>query len=458
MNDHAYETTEKTPPQVLMTVGVEGELSKPVGQTTSAYRKFREMRRDPTIALARALSVSPILMSHWSIESNPGASEDAKAFISRIMLPMRMHVLRTAMFGCVDFGWQPYEKVFKVNEQAEVVLVKLKPLLQDVTDILVCKDTGDFRGVRQCSALNPNADETVELSTEESIVLSIDVEGTNWYGDALMRVAEKPYDQAVEVEKSAGRYDRKIAGAHWVVYYPAGTSKVDGADLDNSEVARRILSRLESSGSIAVPRSVSEVMDTMTANAALSEATQWKIELISAQGGSTPFIDRFKYIDALKARAFGLPERAVLEGQFGTKAEAEAHADFAVTNMELRHRFIVQQLNEGVVNQLLRLNYGRELVDTIYIEPAPIADLALMFLRALYTKILESPEGFMLEVNKIDMEALKDKLEVPVRPESDVSATDSDVAAINDIIKRVIGAGVPQDQITAPPAPPAPGF
>lgn len=448
---------ELTPPQVFMTIGEQGELSRPQGLTASAYAKHRQMRRDPTIALARALSVAPILASSWSVESEPGAPVEMKAFISKCVMPHRMNFIRTAMFGCADFGWQSYEKVIDLNADGQIILKKLKPLLHDVTEILVDAETGEFVGIMQDPIYtHRHATQKIYLAAEECLLVSIDVEGTNWYGEPLMKTAEGPYDQAVEVTKAAGRYDRKIAGAHWVVYYPLGVSKVDGTDMDNAEVAKRILARLEASGSIAVPRSIQEIVDVLSAQAATAEATQWKIELLNSAGGQTPFIERLKYLDALKMRAFGMPERSALEGQFGTKAEAESHGDFAITNMELRHQIIVQAFNEGVTNQLLRLNYGHAAMGQVYVQPAPIADRALAFVREVYKSILSDPNGFLTEVNKIDLEALKDKLSIPVRPESDISAADPEVQAITNIINQVIGQAPPQ-VIEQAPQPAGPG-
>jgi hypothetical protein len=104
-------------------------------------------------------------------------------------------------------------------------------------------------------------------------------------------------------------------------------------------------------------------------------------------------------------RAFRLPERAILEGQFGTKAEAEAHADFAITNMELNHLLMVQQYNWHLVNQILRINYGPGTDGLVEIKVAPLTDTAMIFLRALYEKFLASPEGFAQETSLLDFDS-----------------------------------------------------
>ena len=61
----------------------------------------------------------------------------------------------------------------------------------------------------------------------------------------------------------------------------------------------------------------------MSGNSFAGSLMWWnEIELLSDSGkGQQPFTDRQKYLDILKVRAFGFPERSILEGQFGTKAD-----------------------------------------------------------------------------------------------------------------------------------------
>lgn len=371
------------------------------------YAKWRQMRRDPTIALARQLCIAPVLAAPWSVEHTEDAFDGAVDMVQASMMPLRTHIVRTGLLGCVDFGWQGYEKLFAIDDSGQVYLRKLKPLLQDYTYILVEEDTGAYAGLRQ------TLPQELDLKTDETLLLNIDVEGTDWYGQSLMEIAEDPYDRWEDVDDAAGRYDKKIAGTHWVVHYPAGTSNYDGVEKDNYEIARDLLQALESSGGIVVPRQLERITDDL--NRDVPDA--WKIELITDSGaGSTAYENRQKYLDALKVRAFGLPERAILEGQFGTKAEAEAHADLAILNMELRHAVLCQQVNWHAVNQLLRLNYGKGTDDSVYIEPAPIADLALQFLRQLFTTITTQPDGLMQILDGVDMEALYDRLGIPIIP------------------------------------------
>ena len=151
-----------------------------------SYKTYREMRLDPTLSLARQLVLAPVLLAQWSFESRDGAPPEAAAFIEKQIRPIRIHLLRTAMLGCIDFGWQPYEKVYSYDGQ-RYTLQKLKPLLQDLTDILVDQETGAYIGLRQRTT---SKETTLEVA--ETFLVSLDVEGTDWYGQPVMEVARKP--------------------------------------------------------------------------------------------------------------------------------------------------------------------------------------------------------------------------------------------------------------------------
>jgi len=397
---------EQTAPQ---TVGYRTNFGRELAKTrtTSWHTKVRAMRLQPTIALARKMIIAPALAAAWSVETTPEAPDGAKDLIEDVFIPARLRLLETAMLGTIDFGWQPFEKVFMVNADKKIVISKFKPLLQDLTDILVRSDTGAFDGLR-----NDRGDGSyTDLSLGDSLLFSINVEGTDWYGNPDMKNLEASYDQWTDVNAAANRYDKKVAGSNWVVHYPIGYSLLNGVRTANDLIADQLLSALEASSTIKVPRYVEQFSESLDDDA----RDAWKIELIT-DGGSVnaAFIDRQGYLDKLFIRGIGLPERSVLEGQFGTKAEAEAHGDFGVTNIELRHTGLVQDINWHAVNQLLRLNYGVEYENTVFLSPAPLSDPARAFLKEIFAQILATPEGIIDILDNLDLKAFSKQLNLPL--------------------------------------------
>ena len=337
-----YEKKERTAAQLY---GAYGELSdyELTNKYEHLYKTYRDMISDPTIAFARMLCVAPLVTAGWSYEEKEGAPAGAKECVEHCLSPWRIDICKAALEGYIDYGWVGFEMVYDVKD-GKAFLSKVKPLLQAQTWILVCTKTGEYLGLRQYNYRNEN----VDLGIYDSLHVAIDVEGTNWYGRPLLENARAIAKQWDQVNASANKYDTKVAGASWVVYYPVGESPYNGQlKVDNYQIAMDFLGALQANGRLAVPMTIAKWQTDMNVS---DENAGWKIELISDKGaGTVGFVERQKYLDALKVRAFGMPERAVLEGQYGTKADATAHADFAITVFEIRHQIIVQQIGRAHV-------------------------------------------------------------------------------------------------------------
>lgn len=393
-----------TSPQVTYIISSDELLKQSTSGVT--YDTYRELRKDPTVSLARQLLIATVLSGAWSIEADEDVADDVIEFIKRTMLPLRDSLMEQTMANLIDFGWVSFEKVFELKNN-QLSLRMLKCLLPDITSILIDKDTGSFEGVRQW----PRTGYNVDLSPKKCLYIGFRVEGTYWYGNSLLEVVRATVDKWVQAEQSAANYDKKVAGSHFVVYYPPGKSIVNGVETDNYQVAVQLLTALENSGAITVPRTLVEYVDQLNA----TNAEQgWKVDVLSDTGSRQPaFVDRLKYLDALKVRAMMLPERAIIEGEFGTKAEASVHGDLALTNISLMDQMITTRINEQVVDQLLAYNYGEEYVGKVWLSPAPLVDEQAMFLKDLYKLILTNPQTFADEIASIDTDSIKDRLNIP---------------------------------------------
>lgn len=367
-----------------------------------SYETYRTMRTDPTLALARALSVAPIAAASWGVESDEDIDDDRRQFISDVVMPLRHQIVGPAMYGGIDFGWQAFEKVFSVKD-GKIVVEVIKPLLQDISYILIDPGSGTFAGISQ----DPN----IMIPVDNSLLISFRVEGTQWYGQSLLENARAAYNEWVEANAGAALYDKKIAGSRIVVHYPPGQSEVDGVMKDNGEVARDFLRALEGAGSIAIPTTVAAYVDQLSKDTV--ELFQWKVDILTDGGNKqAAFTPRLQYLDVQKVRALLMPERAILEGQFGTKAEAGVHADLALTNASLVHEMITRTVNTNLVDQLLVLNWGSEAKGTVRIVAAPLADEKLAFLRDVYKEVINDVGSTSIE--KIDIDAVMEQLGVPV--------------------------------------------
>jgi hypothetical protein len=380
--------------------------------TTADYirpRDIRAMRRDPTIRIARMMVRAPIVSTLWSVEKDTKELQYIADFVAAEVLPLRFKFLETVTRGVIDHGWQPYEKFFQYK--SGYYHIDLKPLLQEITEILIDEDTGEFLGFK-----NGDSAKEVEIGPARAVLINIEMEGDNYYGESYLASAKQAYDNAVKISRAAEIYDRKVAGAHWIITYPDGESMYNGVKTRNQEIATDLIRVLENSGSFAIPKGVNDIIEGL--NTSMAYASQWTIDLKEASGSGANFGERLARCDVEKVRAFGLPERAILEGQFGTKAEADSHGDFAITAIEWLHTTIIAQFNEQVVDSIVRINFGQEYVGKVYVRQEPLNDESRSFLRELYKLLLATPEGSLNEVSTLDIAAIRDRLGVPYTEET----------------------------------------
>lgn len=388
---------ELTGPQIV----TQQQLLRSNATDKLTYQVLRKMRRDPTIALVRFMFFAGIYASAWSYEKMSSSVPDSYVeFVKRVFKPLRRHFLATSALGCFDFGWQPYEKIIVPDlKSTSQVLTKLKPLLQDVTLLTTDKDTGAFTGFTQNNAT---------ITLDKALLCAFDVEGTTWEGNSTLANSKSTWDATQALNEVAKRYDEKAAGAHWVVRYPQGSSPYNGVETPNDTIAQAILKSLQASGMVAIPIGLNAFQGLPT-----DAKGGWDIELVTASSSAVDFNARMEYLDRLKARASGFPERAVLEGHFGTKAEASAHQDFVITLIEYRHACLLETLNWHCVNQLLTLNFGEDAENAVAIVPSPLSEESKGLLQTVYDKILSSPEGMMNELDALDISAIAEALGLP---------------------------------------------
>ena len=387
-----------------------------------SYQETLLIRTDPTVKLVKTLVIAPAVLAGWSVDADDSLDPAITEAVKNTFVPMHTHVMQTALIGNMEFGFTPYEKVYEYDEFTKrLELRKLKPLLQPVTNILVDKH-GRFQGLRNYIQVDPNTSEQyVDLELEDCLLLYQNVEGTNWYGEADYVATKRVCDKYEVVENAADRYDAKVTGTHWVVYYPANQkTQYKGTLTDNYDIAVDILNQIESSGKMVIPVFITQMISDMER---MNDAqdTGWRIEMIESSGsGNTQMIERMEYLDKLKVRSLGFPERSVLEGQHGTLAEAEVHGDMATMTINTRRIDITLAVNWHCVNQYLRLNWGREYENKVRLVPNPIGDISAKFLQNLYNTLVAGSQLSVDLQRRIDTPELSRRLKVPIYTETEL--------------------------------------
>lgn len=369
---------------------------------------YLSLLRDPTIALARCLMVSPITLVPITLRVDPDAPDGAEELIQEQIIGRKDTWMKLALEGCIDFGWAAFENVYEYNKETQCVeLKKQKQLLHEITYLRANPYTGDFAGIMQDNIITGRR---VYLDQNKVQLYNFDQRGSNWYGNSILDNALLPSKRWYELEGMAFGYMRKIAGAHWVIKYPVGSTNCNGIEKDNSAIAQELLKNLEANGAIAIPQDLESYRYPQESG----QNQSWVVENISDNGASSAsYAETCRYYDILKVRAMMLPERMILEGQFGTLAEAVAHSEAAVAGMEMRYRGIVRDMDVQTKQQLLALNFGEKYRDCVKLIPAEITRDDKAFMKELYTALLNNADVGHVIASGVDTEQLQQLLAVP---------------------------------------------
>lgn len=370
----------------------------------SWYNTLKTLKKHPTIKIARFMSVAPAVVSKWTTEGD--ADDEVHDHIAKHFLPHQTSIVTDAMLGMMDWGWMAFERVLTDDQ----IFHALKPMMHIMTTLLVDVENGNLIGFMQEET---QFHKEVELYEPDAVIFHQNVEGQEWYGHSDMESAQIGYNSWNDAETVAKKYDQKTAGAHWVVKYPLGQSLYNGTEKDNGEIAQEILNSLTANGNIAIPQDAARFLDLQTQGAS-KDQNSWSIELMESTSSTSTSLDqRLRYCDMMMVRGFCMPERTLTEGRHGTKAEAETHADVAMTYIEMKRDHVIERLNKTVIKDEVINHFGPDQADLIKLVPEPLNADQRQFLREVYSQILGSPEGFMAQLDDIDIDALRDQAGIP---------------------------------------------
>lgn len=367
------------------------------------YKNYRLMRSNPTIALARAVFHAPIKAAKWSFQKGDTATDDMLTFIKDMLDPMRAWIMHNLLFG-MDYGHTDCEKVFEVVD-GKVVLNKLKPLRVERTDVLI-DPHGGFAGVKQ---------EKIVLPSEKVLHWTYDIEAGDFNGRSWFENCRPEWSAWKETRERLGKYTQKVAGTTVVCRYPQGDAKGESGDTKpNKEHAESVLAGLSRSMAVAIPMRIYKWAQVLLRSGVdITKLVEWQFDLLEPKTAhGADFISTLQHMERQLSRALLVPERAILEGVHGTKAEAGEHGDIFLTIAQEVLDGIIRHLNWYVVDQLLVLNWGEAARGLVWIEPEPLEDQAKAFLRQLLKQII-SPQTVDVFLDNWDMDAVMEMLGQP---------------------------------------------
>ena len=411
--------------------------------TGGDFAVYRAMRMNPTIALAREFARMPIEAATitFTNPSDKTVPDVQTKFIESVLKKQWPTFIYNALYA-LDYGFKPFEKIYeieRVNGVVRVVLKRLKPLRVDDTKIRVDKDTGRFEGVRNKS---------VDLGPEKCFVYTNDGEDDDCYGrsrhENIRKHAWKPW---METSFRLSQYITKAAGVIPMVRYTNGKYKdASGAKQDAHVLAQDILQNLGSAKGILFPMMIApwaeDLLADGKANAAdIDKLLSFQIDFLEVPPGhGTEMLDNLAHKEKLLARGWLVPERSIMEGHFGTKAEAGVHGNISIRVSQAVLNRIIVAFNERIVDPLLVLNYGPESAGNVIAEAQRLDDDTEQFIRDMIEKVLTQPSNIDLLMRLVD---LNNAVEQTGLPQMETGSTFDD----SELIKQGERINMRSDEI-----------
>lgn len=369
------------------------------------YATYREMRTDPTIALARAAGTAAIKAADYSVQADPEAPPQAVQLIEDAAAVLWGDYIRDALFGR-DYGWAPFEKLW-ANRDGAFTIERLKPLRVDDTKVMV-DGHGNVCGLRMPEEKN--------LWLDKSMLYTYDPECGNPYGRSIYEnIRAKAWDPWTNYQQQLTMIAKRAAGTIPLIRFPAGKHKATGTDY--ADIAKSTLDLLSSSRGVAFPWEYQDwAGDLLRKGVDPTKLLSWQIDVLKFESGhGTEILNAMRYCDTLKLRGMLVPERAATEGTNGTKAEAETHGALGVSMQELDYEDMVKQFNKGAVDDMLSANWGPAMRGKVYVVPAPLVDEDKALLRQIVTAVLTNPQNIDLLYGVTDLDAMIEETGLPQR-------------------------------------------
>lgn len=374
------------------------------------YENYRKMRTDPTIALARAVALGPIEQAEHTWEADDDVPDEVVDFVAahmdRFWQPLVADMLRA-----VDYGWQSFELVWDLEEDAQI-FTKIKALLPELTVIVIDPATGELLGVRQS--------EEVNLGEGKYFLFTHDKEGSNYYGRSrLENLRRYVWSFWLNTMKQQNLYFGKAAAIIPLLRYAVGnTPDESGVLRPNNLIAVDILNRAASGNGVAIPMTLQPWMESaIRAGANLKDMLSWDLDFFQGESGHGAEMMGFsEYLDKLKFRGYLIPERAASEAKAsGSRADSESHGEVGLLEAEKLLQQVVDCINAGPVDQFLEANYGPDARGAVRAVPQPLSDTSIAFMREIVKAVLIAPNNADIVVSDLDFDAMLEALGLPKR-------------------------------------------
>jgi hypothetical protein len=199
-----------------------------------------------------------------------------------------------------------------------------------------------------------------------------------------------------------------------IIAYPPGTGKDEhGAERSFFLIAQALAAKLKNGEPIVMPNTLATAaLDLLDRGVPIEKVQAWMFQWVEAstQHGAE-YIEALRYFDSGMLRSYLVPERAAIEGQYGTKADATVHANQAIAVAEETLDNLCNMFNEQVLQPTIALNHGIDEAEKVWAEAAPLVDTKKELIATVITGLLQGNAS--LAEMWLDVDAMLDMLGLP---------------------------------------------
>ena len=393
------------------------------------YGVYRWMLEHPTIRLARAVVVAPLLASSWFVEHDDDVPEGAVEWVDRAFNNLRPSAMPEVIRG-LDYGWQPFEPVWEIGDGGYWMIDRFKPLLVDTTLNLVDPKTGAFLGLQPSSLasafLTPTTpgqagQEALDARRGKAWAHVHDGEAGNLYGrsrlENVRRTAWRDWlDCAQQIQALSG----KLSGRQAYAIVPAGgypdptdttkqrTFKQDAADaLAGFAQGKNPVLTAPALAAAMAGNDLAAIKQMIGAAPVTFNTVDFGTESPAISG----LLDRLRYNDGLIFAGYLRSSRTGLESENGSRADSQQHTDTGMTDSQLIGNDICQQL-QPLVDLMGRWNWGLR-KGAIRLRQSPLVSAQRATLEKLLPMLLSDPTAKATALKVADMDKVLDAVDVP---------------------------------------------
>lgn len=411
---------------------------------------YRQMRKSPTIRVARAASFMPVKAAQWSFEPQENGTQAMADEIDKMMRPLRNRFLHDISYA-LDYGYAAWEIVWQA-EGSRWTIKKLKPLLADITRPLVLKTTGEWMGVANGEA---------KLDSDKSAWYVYNPEAGDLFGEPRNETVRETFWHWKQTMDRLGKLVVKVTGTIPMVRYPEGRSlDADGGKEDNFDLAHKLIYHLANGRGVALPDTLAKwAEEYIQMGGDPTKVKAWMIEFLESSSGHVQeLLGLLQHLESLMVRGWLVPERAVLEATTaGSRADSGTAADLSMLIAEDLADDIADWFSHSIIDKVLYLNYGPDAVGGVRVKHEPIDTREKNYIRNLIKDVLTTPVGEDLARRVLDYDQMLTQADIPVRDESASDVLDdSDGREDQEMIRQLTQRMQQMGQPPANPAPPTP--